>query len=453
MNRRFARSVLVLGAFVGASSGASAQLAWTELRPVTSPPARYDHALKRIHPSFQIMMFGGRDATQVFSDTWMWTGSNWQQRATSGPPARYDHAFADYHFEDDSAVLFGGRGADGALLGDTWMWTGNAWSQVNTAVAPSARTGHAMAKDEYALRTVYLFGGRTATGLSNELWRFADGQWSLVSTNAGPSAREGHAFVRGAVASSFVLIGGKDDSGALSDVWEFDGTQWTQTDALPTGIADAAVVAEDFWRSRPLVFGGAGDATTRERLTTGEWVEHATTQSPAARTDAALGLDWSMDRALYLLFGGRGAQGQALADTHHLRPLTLPFTQHVGVGCGEGAWSPTTGPDFFATTPLLGAEISITAFVPRPSFGAFIVGQEISPTPVSDCTLKVLPQLVVPVPVVELFDTLATAELKAQIPFVPAFHGLLVPLQIVVAEPLTPGGLSYSRVLRLGLAE
>ncbi|MBK6939269.1 MAG: hypothetical protein IPH13_03555 [Planctomycetes bacterium] len=453
MIRRFARSLFVLGAFVSVSSGASAQLAWTELRPVTSPPARYDHALKRIHPSFHVLLFGGRDATQVFSDTWAWTGSNWVLRATSGPPARYDHALADYHFEDDSAVLFGGRGVDDAVLGDTWMWNGTTWSQVNTVIAPSARTGHAMTKDDYALKTVYLFGGRTATGLSNELWRFADGQWSKVTTNAGPSAREGHALVRGADASRFLVIGGKDDSGALADVWEFDGTQWTQTDPMPVPLADAAIVAEDFWRNRPLAFGGETGNATQERLVTGEWVEHATHGSPPPRVDAAIGMDWAMNNSQYVLFGGRRPNGQPLGDTHILRPLTMPFTEQVGTGCGPGAWSLDGGPNVFATMPLLGSELTISALVVKPSIGAFVFGAEFDPSPASDCTLKVSPSLIVPVPVNQVFEGFSVAELNAHIPFVPAFHGMKVPFQVVVSDTDVQGGLSFSGVMRLVLAE
>ena len=93
MIRRFARSLFVLGAFVSVSSGASAQLAWTELRPVTSPPARYDHALKRIHPSFHVMLFGGRDATQAFADTWVWTGTNFSPAGFSRTCKGFSQSF------------------------------------------------------------------------------------------------------------------------------------------------------------------------------------------------------------------------------------------------------------------------------------------------------------------------------------------------------------------------
>src|SRR5262245_38001741 len=115
MSRTFPLPLCVSIALLGAAT-ASAQLAWTELRPAVAPAARYGHAMVRAHPSFAVYLFGGHDGAATFGDTWSWSGASWTLRATSGPAPRSDHALTAYHFDDDSLLLFGGRDAAGALL-------------------------------------------------------------------------------------------------------------------------------------------------------------------------------------------------------------------------------------------------------------------------------------------------------------------------------------------------
>jgi hypothetical protein len=75
-----------------------------------------------------------------------------------------------YDARRQRVVLFGGRGAAG-LLSDTWEWDGTSWLPVQTTRSPGPRAGHAMAYDS-ARGRLLLVGGTDGT------WRLPD-TWEL----------------------------------------------------------------------------------------------------------------------------------------------------------------------------------------------------------------------------------------------------------------------------------
>jgi hypothetical protein len=151
---------LPIGTTAGAASGHSG-LTWSSLSPPTSPPglvgavAAYDGA------DSTIVMFGGRLADGQLSDqTWVWNGSSWSQPTVigAGPAPRELASMAfDTSLDPPQLILFGGRGADGALLDDTWTWNGSSWNQVVTSTSPGPRAGAAMTTDGDG--HLVLFGG------------------------------------------------------------------------------------------------------------------------------------------------------------------------------------------------------------------------------------------------------------------------------------------------------
>lgn len=432
---------------------ADAQLAWTPQSPPASPAARWSHAMHLIHPSYEVLLFGGRDGAKAFGDTWRWNGSTWTRVATSGPAPRHDHAMAPYYFEDDSAFLFGGRDEAGNVLGDTWIWGGAAWSPVATTVAPSARAGHAVVRDEFQIRTLYLFGGRTDQGLSDETWRFQDGKWQPIVTAVAPPAREGACLVEEDGTQRFFLFGGRDDTQVFSDAWVFDGAQWAQVDPLPHAVADGTAVYENLWRRRIMAFGGVdANATvnaTFERIVDG-WGVHQPANPPALRSDAALAVAFGFDKANYVLFGGRDAAGNALGDTQVLAPTVAPTVDLVGVGCGPGVWGSNSGPDVFVSNPvLLGSDVRVNAFTPSAARGFLFVGAEMSPLPQVHCGLAVIPAQVLPAPSKAFAVGVAISEVDISLPFVPALAGVPISAQLSLFERTAPNGVSFSKVIRL----
>lgn len=145
--------------------------------------------------------------------------------------------------DEDTAVVFGGLGLDGAL-NDVWEFrvAGANWTRlhagagaVGTAAqatlaaaaaanaAPSPRVGHAAV----VLRgDLYVFGGyESSRGHTNDVWAFAraDGLWrqlgGALGSGAAPAPRSGASAVApDPDGGTFVIFGGD----AKDDVWAFD---------------------------------------------------------------------------------------------------------------------------------------------------------------------------------------------------------------------------------------
>src|SRR5688500_3625283 len=103
----------------------------------------------------ELVVFSGTGTSGPLSDTWVWNGTSWTQRATtSAPPPRWTATMA-YDPVRTGSVLFGGIDVTtNTFLADTWTWDGRAWNEVTTAVAPPARYFAAMAFDEERNQTV-----------------------------------------------------------------------------------------------------------------------------------------------------------------------------------------------------------------------------------------------------------------------------------------------------------
>lgn len=86
-------------------------------------------------------MFGGQTVYGTFaSDTWRWTGTNWQQLSPATvPPGRFDATIA-FDAKLGRLLLFGGHGNSGRL-DDTWTWTGTTWEQLFPEHSPPGWRG------------------------------------------------------------------------------------------------------------------------------------------------------------------------------------------------------------------------------------------------------------------------------------------------------------------------
>jgi len=118
-------------------------------------------------PTGSVVLFGGSDYTQNFSDTWIWNGSTWQQQSpSSSPPARSGQSMA---FDDSisKVALFGGYS-----FNDTWTWDGTTWTQLMPASAPPDRYSFGMDYDSVA-HAVVLFGGFSVSPIQSDTWKLS----------------------------------------------------------------------------------------------------------------------------------------------------------------------------------------------------------------------------------------------------------------------------------------
>jgi cysteine-rich repeat protein len=287
---------------------------WTEIAGMAEPPPRLAAALTYDLVRREVLLFGGKLRSDLFSpllnDTWTRSGATWRERPRGAsplrPPPRTRHAMA-YEDRRTTTALFGGRDGAGAALADTWVWNGSTWEQPTPAPAPAARAEHAMAYDADRDRTV-LFGGVDGAGqLLDDTWEWDGAAWRAAAA-PGPAARTGHAMVYDAARRQLLLFGGTSGDVARSDLWAWDGAGWTELvpDVRPPARTSFAM-AYDPARARVVVFGGLG-ATAALRDTWEwdgvEWTDRTprTAFAPAARSGHTLVYDAAQQRVV--LFGG-----------------------------------------------------------------------------------------------------------------------------------------------------
>lgn len=148
------------------------------------PSARAGHALVYDPVRERCLVFGGRGAEGYHADTWEWDGTSWHRLEVTGPSPRWFFGAATDP-KRGRIVIFGGRGPDAPVLGrdatgdfsDTWIWTGEDWQQLSAEGAP-ARSGGQLT---FNGRNIVLFGGREERPEGfhdrNDLWELDRGSW------------------------------------------------------------------------------------------------------------------------------------------------------------------------------------------------------------------------------------------------------------------------------------
>ena len=251
------------------------------------------------------VMFGGRDNNAVYSNTYQYTPTRWNQIATpNSPPARFWSAMA-YDDHRQRIVLFGGQ-TNSTTFGDTWEFDGANWTLVSTVRSPGAQSGISMAYDSCRQKTV-LFDRQGRT------WEYNGADWTNITTAAMPPARNLAAMVFDPGHCRTLLFGGSGPSNALSDTWSYDGTNWTQFNnaATPSGRW-GHVMAFDTSRGRVVLFGGYGpaypggaDTNDTWEFDGSTWVQVFPQASPPSLVQAAMVYDQSRSRIV--MFGGTQA--------------------------------------------------------------------------------------------------------------------------------------------------
>ncbi|MFN0252310.1 MAG: kelch repeat-containing protein [Kofleriaceae bacterium] len=212
---------------------------WTRRFPTLAPLARLGHAMVYDAGRGVVVMFGGLSGGAQRADSWTWDGSTWTEIAGVGPSARMFHAAA-YDPIRGEMIIFGGLGPNGTPLGDTWAWNG-AWTK-KSDLGPSPRFSTGIAWDA-ARRRIVLFGGNNTAANFNDVWEWDGTTWTQVATS--PIApRSGHILVS-ALDGAGVLRFGSSSPQSFDEVvqlrWaaeeseeaciiggNFDGDRWTE---------------------------------------------------------------------------------------------------------------------------------------------------------------------------------------------------------------------------------
>lgn len=225
---------------------------WTLMENATMPAARFGASGwvdKTLNRGF---VFGGRDHSTTYADTWMYRAEerSWTLvRSPTSPSARDDAAVAVTD-EVQRVYLFGGRTQNGTFLNDLWFFdrSNMMWQQVQDVVeaAPGVRENAMMWFGDSS--TLILFGGRTGSNsAAGDMWSHDLDEikaWNHISLVNSPSSRSSASYCTFGHAT--LLIGGArgGDSNLMNDLWAYGTTaiEEAATQELTTAllIANAA---------------------------------------------------------------------------------------------------------------------------------------------------------------------------------------------------------------------
>ncbi|MFN7974251.1 MAG: kelch repeat-containing protein [Acidobacteriota bacterium] len=344
---------------------------WALVNTTSTPGLmpRLFHAMTFDSARSQVVLFGGNDGFQSFSDTWEYDGASWRL-GPPAPPALTPRSTAmTYDALRRRTVLFGGADA-AAYLADTWEYDGASWTP-GPAPSPglSARCAHAMAFDSRRARTV-LFGGLDATGLTmKDTWEYDGASW-LPGATAPPALgpRYFHVLAFDSARNLVVMFGGSDMplyGACYRDTWLYDGAAWFPGPAPAPGLPALvfAAMAYDAARGRVILYGG-GDCASSGWAQDDTWELDAGGWLPGPAAPAGLwpasfhGMAYDATRQAVVLFGGQSNGGNA-NDTWELSggcpgvfvtPPSLPPASPASVYGQTLAASGGVGPYVFAVT-------------------------------------------------------------------------------------------------------
>jgi hypothetical protein len=193
---------------------------WMQLSPAASPPARWGHVMADSPDTHTTLLFGGRDATQVFRDTWSFDGTGWTRLGKVGAPGPSSGAAYDPTSKKivTQADLYGAP--------STAMWDGKTWSYQR--LYPQPPVGAGLVYDSKA-GVDLLFGAPANGGVITSVHMLNKPRVGLGGTliggpdSASPAPGRTDVVVQGADHSLFH----KWSNGDLWSDWEWLGGQLT----------------------------------------------------------------------------------------------------------------------------------------------------------------------------------------------------------------------------------
>ena len=202
------------------------------------------------------------------------------------------------------------------------------WSMTPTASDPPLRRENPGASDGTFM---YVFGGQSGTSggvVRNDLWAFDGTNWVEMNPDGAagaPPARAQAGITWDWGRNKLVVFGGKDAANLdLADVWEWDPTTNTWTDATPVSGSPSArrftALAYDWANAQVVMFGGLENPTNTHLNDTWHWNGTFWTQlAPVGPIPQVRRQHMLVDRADFadvIMFGGQEAGGAGmLGDT------------------------------------------------------------------------------------------------------------------------------------------
>jgi hypothetical protein len=160
---------------------------WVQASPPSEPSGFVVPSMVFDPVREQVVLFGGRlgTTTNLSDETWVWDGTSWTQLSpVTSPPARWRASMA-WDPIGQRVVLFGGQPVTGGAMNDLWAWDGTDWSELTPSGSPPSARGSAGFAFDPLREALVLFGGTTPSGVVNDTWLFADNTWTQLQASGG----------------------------------------------------------------------------------------------------------------------------------------------------------------------------------------------------------------------------------------------------------------------------
>jgi hypothetical protein len=290
------------------------------------PPKRahhsiaYDPVRERVIMSNGSSPFEGGNCCAMFNDVWTFDGARWVSLGESG--TKLSGATLAFDSRRQLMLSFGAYLGSAGSAGELRILEGSAWRTLGSH--PELRIPEPGFVYDSRRDRFVSFGGSTGRGsASGDTWEYDGARWTKAAVT-NPPARSAHAMVFDERRGVTVVFGGSgvaaqaqpnQPNPPLADLWEYDGTAWTQkTVSGPPGRL-AAGITYDSKRGLVILFGGFGaDGVLGDTWAWNgtAWRKLADT-GPEARGMGYLAYDARRDRVV--LFGGRKGWPNDLNDT------------------------------------------------------------------------------------------------------------------------------------------
>lgn len=149
-----------------------------------APPPLYWGAMAYDNQTESVILFGGHTASSTYTnETWSFNGDSWTELTpVTSPPARNSESLV-YDAHDGYLLMFGGQNE--SYLNDTWSYSAGDWSPIPSSTAPDPRLGAGIAYDS-GLSEVVLFGGYPANEHPLATYTYSAGTWTIENLSPGP---------------------------------------------------------------------------------------------------------------------------------------------------------------------------------------------------------------------------------------------------------------------------
>ena len=181
--------------------------------------------------SYKGDLYVGLGVSANDAEVWKWDGSTWTKiggdSVNSGWTANFEEVDS---LAADDTYLYAGLGNTGGD-GEVWRWDGTSWTRIGGDNINSGWNTYAENVYSLAFYRGELFAGIGRSTSDAELWKWNGSAWSKIGgdgVSGSWGASPDQESIQSLIAYNDKLIVGLGDTAGDADVWQYDGSSWSQ---------------------------------------------------------------------------------------------------------------------------------------------------------------------------------------------------------------------------------